>query len=174
MRQGNMKASERLKIERQHMRERDPMERARVFKEVNLGLETEVAKLEAQRCLQCKNAKCIEGCPVSVRIPEFINLLAEGKFEDAARMLLEDNSLPGIAGRVCPQETQCEGVCVRGNKGLPVAIGYLERFIADWARENLGTNHAKPPTPTGKRVAIVGAGPAGLTAAGQLVRMGHE
>jgi glutamate synthase (NADPH/NADH) small chain len=168
-----MKASERMKIERQHMRERDPVERARLFEEVNLGLAAEVARLEAQRCLQCKTAKCVEGCPVCVRIPEFIGLLAEGKLEEAARILLEDNSLPGIAGRVCPQETQCEGQCVRGNKGLPVAIGYLERFVADWARENLPTNHQESPPPTGKRVAIVGAGPAGLTAAGQLVKMGH-
>ncbi len=169
-----MKAAERMKIDRIHMPEMDPVERAKVFQEVNKGLAIEGARQEAQRCLQCKEAKCVEGCPVNVRIPEFVTLIADGKLEEAARVLLEDNSLPGIAGRVCPQETQCEGVCVRGKKGLPVAIGYLERFVADWARENLATNHAKPPVSTGKRVAIVGAGPAGLTAAGELVKMGHH
>jgi glutamate synthase (NADPH/NADH) small chain len=170
-----LRPAERMKISRQAMPARDATERSRGWGEVNLGLEEQIAILEAKRCLQCKDAKCIKGCPVSINIPGFIDKVAEGDFAAAARILRCDNALPGISGRVCPQEKQCEHDCIRGNKGDPVAIGYLERFVADWARQNL---HALPPeprpAPTGQKVAIVGAGPAGLTAAGELARRGHE
>ncbi len=129
---------------------------------------------EAQRCLQCKNHKCVEGCPVRVRIPEFIAAVAEADFRKAAEILLADNALPGISGRVCPQETQCECVCVRGVKGEPVAIGYLERFVADWARQNMNGTGQKPAPSNGRKVAVVGSGPAGLTCAGELARKGYD
>jgi len=168
----SMKPSDRLKIDRQHMPEQNAEARARNFKEVNLGLATEVARLEAERCLRCREGKCIAGCPVGVDIPHFVEAVAEGDLAKAADILYAANMLPGITGRVCPQETQCEVCCVRSKKGEPVAVGYLERFVADWAREN---RHEAivPPPPTGKRVAIVGAGPAGLTCAGELARRGH-
>ena len=167
-----MKPSDRLKIDRQHMPEQNAEARARNFKEVNLGLATEVARLEADRCLRCREGKCIAGCPVGVDIPHFVEAVAEGDLAKAADILYAANVLPGITGRICPQETQCEVCCVRSKKGEPVAVGYLERFVADWAREN---RHEAivPPPPTGKRVAIVGAGPAGLTCAGELARRGH-
>jgi glutamate synthase (NADPH/NADH) small chain len=167
-------AKERMAIERQKMREQDPEIRGKNFNEVNLGLPEQLALLEAQRCLQCKTAKCITGCPVLVDIPRFINFVAEGNLPAAAECLLNDNALPAITGRVCPQETQCEEVCVRGLKGAPVAVGYLERYVADWAREHLLGGTKEKPAPSGKRVAVVGAGPAGLTAAGELVKFGHE
>ena len=168
----SMKPSDRLKIDRQHMPEQNAEARARNFKEVNLGLATEVARLEADRCLRCREGKCIAGCPVGVDIPHFVEAVAEGDLAKAADILYAANVLPGITGRICPQETQCEVCCVRSKKGEPVAVGYLERFVADWAREN---RHEAivPPPPTGKRVAIVGAGPAGLTCAGELARRGH-
>lgn len=168
-----MKPAERMKIDRQSMPEQSAMERARNFKEVNLGLANEVAKLEANRCIQCKNAKCVGGCPVGVDIPGFLTALSEGDLAKAADVLYDSNVLPGITGRVCPQETQCESSCLRGNKGEPVAIGYLERFVADWARENRNQVVELAPR-SGKRVAIVGSGPAGLTCAGELAKRGHE
>lgn len=162
-----------MAIERCVMDEQDPQERAGNFGEVNLGLSMEIALKEAQRCLECKNPSCVEGCPVNVNIPRFIGFVMEGKLEDAALSLASDNALPAVTGRVCPQETQCECVCIRAKKGKPVAIGYLERFVADWARENMNTDMVKAPA-TGKKVAVIGAGPAGLTAAGELVRKGHD
>jgi len=165
---------ERMKIQRQEMPERDPEERNRDFREVNLGFPEEVAVLEAARCLHCKDGKCIEGCPVGIDIPGFMGHIEAGDLKKAAELLLSANALPGITGRVCPQEEQCEQVCVRGKgKGVPVAVGHLERFIADWARENYDVKQMIPP-PTGYKVAIVGSGPAGLTAAGELAKMGHE
>lgn len=162
-----------MAVERCVMDEQDPLERAGNFGEVNLGLSMEIALKEAQRCLECKKPSCVEGCPVNVNIPRFIGFVMEGKMEDAALSLASDNALPAVTGRVCPQETQCECVCIRIKKGKPVAIGYLERFVADWARANMNTDMAKAPA-TGKKVAVIGAGPAGLTAAGELVRKGHD
>lgn len=167
-------AKERMAIDRQKMPEQDATERAANFHEVNLGLPMELALLEARRCLQCKTAKCIDGCPVLVDIPRFIRFLSEGNLPAAAESLLGDNALPAVTGRVCPQETQCEEVCIRGLKGVPVAIGYLERFVADWANQQAGGVGDTPAPSSGKRVAVVGSGPAGLTAAGELVRFGHD
>lgn len=170
-----MKPAERMKIARVEMPQQDPCARSARFTEVNLGLPEQVAKIEAERCLQCKKAKCVPGCPVGVDVPAFVAKIAEGDFRGAADIMYRDNLLPGITGRVCPQETQCEQACVRGNKhGAPVAIGYLERFIADWARENPDDRPRPAVAPSGKRAAIVGAGPAGLTAAGVLARLGHD
>ena len=170
-----MKASERLKIDRQHMPAREAAERAVSFREVNLGLPEQIAILEAKRCLNCKNAKCISGCPVRIDIPGFVMKVAEGDFAGAAAILLRDNALPGISGRVCPQEEQCEVQCIRGNKGSPVAVGYLERFVADWARAHRnGQAKPIPVPPSGFKVAVVGSGPAGLTTAGELARKGHQ
>ncbi|RME66974.1 MAG: dihydropyrimidine dehydrogenase, partial [Verrucomicrobia bacterium] len=165
---------ERMKIDRQKMPEQDPNIRNSNFAEVNLGLSESFALLEAERCLECRDPKCVQGCPVNVNIPRFIQLLAEGDRVGAAKSLLGDNALPAITGRVCPQETQCECLCIRANKGLPVAIGYLERFVADWAREHRDEIPNEPAAPTGRRVAIVGSGPGGLTAAGELAAMGHD
>ena len=133
-----------------------------------------LAVLEAERCLQCKNPVCIDGCPVRVNIPRFIELLRIGDMAGAAASLLGDNALPCVTGRVCPQEIQCEGVCVRAKKGSPVAIGALERYVADWAMEHPETIPAASPQASGKSVAIVGSGPSGLTAAGELVKSGHD
>ncbi len=166
-------AKERMALERVKMPEQDPVERACNFKEVNLGLTKERAMEEAQRCLACKNKPCVGGCPVGVRIPDFITAVAAGQFEEAARILRVDNALPATTGRVCPQEVQCEGVCIRGKKGKPVAIGWLERFVADWAAAHM-PKETPPASRTGFRVAVVGSGPGGLTAAGELARMGHE
>lgn len=162
-----------MKIPRQKMPEQDAALRARNFLEVNSGLACEAAKMEAQRCLRCSPAKCIAGCPVGVDIPRFVEAIGEGDLNKAANILYAANVLPGITGRVCPQEKQCEALCVRGNKSTPAAIGYLERFVADWARENRKDQYV-PPVATGKRVAIVGAGPAGLTCAGELAKRGHK
>jgi glutamate synthase (NADPH/NADH) small chain len=164
---------ERLKIERQAMPEREAVERAAGFNEVNLGFTEKLAMLEAQRCLLCKEPKCVAGCPVMVNIPRFIQCIADGDLPAAARSLLGDNALPAITGRVCPQETQCEIECVRGLKGMSVAIGHLERFVADWAYRHANQVVTTPPQPTGKKVAVIGSGPAGLTAAGELVKLGH-
>lgn len=164
---------ERMKIHRQHMPEQDAGLRSRNFREVNQGLAFEAARMEAERCLRCRDAKCVQGCPVGVDIPGFVAALADGDLNKAADILYEANVLPGITGRVCPQETQCESMCIRGKKGSPVAVGYLERFVADWARENRPDQYVPPP-PTGKRVAVVGAGPAGLTCAGELAKKGHH
>jgi glutamate synthase (NADPH/NADH) small chain len=164
---------QRLQINRQRMTEQDPLVRNANFDEVNLGLPEKIALLEAERCLHCKDPKCITGCPVGVNIPRFIKLLVEGNLPEAAHCLLNDNALPAITGRVCPQETQCEIECIRGNKGLPVAIGYLERYVGDWARARSHPQALELAPPSGKRVAVVGSGPAGLTAAGELARHGH-
>ncbi len=165
---------QRLQIQRQKMPEQDATARAANFEEVNLGFTEQVALLEADRCLQCKDPKCVSGCPVGVNIRSFVELLSKGKIAEAARSLMCDNALPAVTGRVCPQETQCEAECIRGGKGLPVGIGYLERYVADWARTHRDQLPQVKATPTGKKIAIVGSGPAGLTAAGQLARLGHD
>jgi glutamate synthase (NADPH/NADH) small chain len=162
------------KVPRQSMPEQDPKERTRNFEEVPYGYTTEQALLEASRCIQCKKPGCIAGCPVDVDIPGFIKLIAEGKFLEAAWKLKETNALPAVCGRVCPQEDQCERVCILGKKGDPVAIGRLERFAADYERATGSIQVPRVAEPTGKRVAVVGAGPAGLTIAGDLVKVGHE
>ena len=171
---GKITTKERLQISRQKMPEQASTARAANFEEVNLGFTEQLALLEADRCLQCKDPRCMAGCPVNVNIPRFIGLVSEGKINEAAQCLLCDNALPAITGRVCPQETQCEIVCVRGNKRTPVGIGYLERYVADWARNHSDQLTTTKAPATGKRVAIVGSGPAGLTAAGELVRLGHD
>jgi glutamate synthase (NADPH/NADH) small chain len=168
-----MSPKERMAIQRQRMPEQDATARSHNFCEVNLGLPEQMAVLEAQRCIQCKDPKCVQGCPVRVNIPRFIDFLSKGDLPGAAGSLLGDNALPCVTGRVCPQETQCEELCVRGLKGEAVGIGYLERFVADWAMKN-GSAAAAKPTPTGKKVAVVGGGPAGLTAAGELAKYGHD
>jgi len=165
---------ERMKIPRQGMPEQDKFERRSNFNEVNLGFTEELAILEAQRCLQCPKASCVQGCPVGVKINEFIALISERDFVGAIAKLKEDNLLPAICGRVCPQEEQCESKCLLGKKGESVAIGRLERFIADWERENLGIRPAELKPKTGKKVAVVGSGPAGLSCAGDLIQMGHD
>jgi glutamate synthase (NADPH/NADH) small chain len=164
---------ERLAIGRQEMPTRDAHDRSGTFAEVNLGFTERLAMLEAQRCLACKRATCVEGCPVMVDIPMFIRQIEDGDLPGAARTLFGDNALPAVTGRVCPQEHQCEAECVRGRKGAPVAIGHLERFVADWARGHL-PNEPASAAPTGKTVAVIGAGPGGLTAAGELARRGHN
>ena len=156
------------------MTEQDPLVRNANFEEVNLGLPEKVALLEAERCLLCKDPKCMSGCPVSVNIPRFVELLSQGKLPEAAHCLLNDNALPAVTGRVCPQETQCEIECIRGHKGLPVAIGYLERFVGDWARDHSDQQSLQLAPPSGKKVAVVGSGPGGLTAAGELAKCGHD
>ncbi len=155
------------------MPEQDPKVRARNFKEVALGYTAEMAIQEAGRCLGCKNPKCVEGCPVNVRIPEFIGKVQEGDFKAAYEILTSTNALPALSGRVCPQESQCECKCVRGIKGEPVAIGRLERFVADWYRENVNEMPEKVPS-NGKKVAVVGSGPAGMTAASDLAKKGYD
>ncbi|MGQ9509993.1 MAG: NADPH-dependent glutamate synthase [Thermodesulfobacteriota bacterium] len=162
------------KIPRQKMPEQDPKVRAKNFNEVPYGYPPEVAQLEASRCLQCKKPKCVEGCPVEIDIPAFIKLIYEGDFIGAARKLKERNSLPAICGRVCPQEDQCEKFCVVGKKDQPVAIGRLERFAADWERTKGEVTLPEKAPATGKKVAVVGSGPAGLTVAGDLILKGHE
>ncbi|HWX19782.1 MAG TPA: NADPH-dependent glutamate synthase [Candidatus Binatia bacterium] len=168
-----LSTKQRLQIDRQKMSEQEPLVRNSNFGEVNLGLAEKVALLEAERCLQCKDPKCVAGCPVMVNIPRFIQLLSDGNLGDAARSLLNDNALPSVTGRVCPQETQCEIECIRGHKGLPVAIGYLERYVGDWASGHSDKLQLQPGPSTGKKVAVVGAGPGGLTAAGELAKYGH-
>ena len=161
-----------MKIPRQPMPEQEPTERAANFREVNQGYAPKTAQREAERCLQCKDAKCVAGCPVGIDIAGFVGAVARGDLNAAADILLSANVLPGVTGRVCPQETQCEQLCVRGKKGEPVGVGYLERFVADWAREHR-QDLFEPPPPSGKKVAIVGSGPAGLTCAGELAKLGH-
>lgn len=165
---------ERMKIERTHMPERDAAERSHSFEEVNMGLITADALTEATRCLACAKPACINKCPVGVKIKDVVALIHAGDFLAAAAKLREDNSLPAITGRVCPQENQCEGGCVLGKKGAPVAIGNLERFVADFERTSgqLGLPANAPST--GKNIAIVGSGPAGLSAAGDLIQKGHR
>jgi glutamate synthase (NADPH/NADH) small chain len=161
-------------IPRQPMPEQAPEDRVNNYNEVPYGFTDELAILEAQRCILCKNAKCVPACPVNINIPGFIKLIQEGKFTEAARLIKEDNALPAVCGRVCPQEDQCEGVCVIGIKHKPVAIGRLERFAADYERHADAIVIPKVAPKTGKRVAVVGAGPAGLTVAGDLILKGHE
>lgn len=156
------------------MPSQDPNVRNKNFKEVALGYTEEMAIGEAQRCLNCKNKPCVNGCPVNVRIPEFVAKVAEGDFAEAYNIITSTNSLPAVCGRVCPQETQCEGKCVRGIKGEPVGVGRLERFVADWHREHIGNDKVEKIPTNGKKAAVVGAGPAGLTAAGDLVNKGYE
>ena len=162
------------KIPTVKMREQDPIERGRNFNEVPLGYTPEQAQLEASRCLQCKKPKCVEGCPVEVQIPEFIALIRDGDFDESARKIKETNTLPAVCGRVCPQEDQCEIKCILGVKSDPVNIGALERFAADWERERGTIKIPEPPPKKGKKVAIVGSGPGGLTCAGDLIKMGYD
>ncbi len=162
------------KIPRQKMPEQSPDARRRNFDEVPFGYSPETAQLEASRCLQCKKPKCIEGCPVEIDITGFIKLVVEGDFDGSARKIKETNSLPAVCGRVCPQEDQCEKVCILGKKGEPVAVGRLERFVSDWERTKGEMILPEKAAPTGKRVAVVGSGPAGLTVAGDLILKGHE
>lgn len=155
------------------VREQDPKVRATNFEEVCYGYNSEEAQEEAQRCLNCKNPRCVQGCPVSINIPDFIQEVKAGNFEEAAKVIAKSSSLPAVCGRVCPQESQCEGVCVVGIKGEPVSIGKLERFVADWSRENeidLCGNIEK----NGIKVAIVGSGPSGLACAGDLAKAGYD
>ena len=165
---------EKPKVSRQKMPEQEPKVRARNFDEVPFGYTPELAQLEASRCLQCKKPKCIEGCPVEVEIPAFVKLISEGDFAGAARKLKLRNSLPAVCGRVCPQEDQCEKVCIVGKKDQPVAVGRLERFAADWERTKGEVTIPEKAPATGKKVAVVGSGPAGLTLAGDLILKGHE
>ena len=155
------------------VREQDPKVRATNFEEVCLGYNKEEAMEEAQRCLGCKNAKCVEGCPVSIDIPGFIKEIKDGNIEEAYKVIGKSSALPAICGRVCPQENQCEGKCIRGIKGEPVSIGKLERFVADYALEN-DIKPEKPETTNGHKVAVIGSGPAGLTCAGDLAKLGYD
>jgi len=168
------KESKKEKIGRQPMPEQKAEIRRRNFDEVPLGYTPELAMKEAERCLQCKKPSCMEGCPVSVEIPAFIQLIRQGEFTKAVRKIWERNALPAVCGRVCPQEAQCEGQCIVGKKDQPVGIGNLERFVADYERVN-GKGELPPKAPpTGKKVAVVGSGPSGLTVAGDLILKGHE
>ena len=161
------------RIPRVPVREQDPKVRATNFEEVCYGYNEQEAQLEASRCLNCKNPRCVAACPVSVKIPSFISLVAAGDFAGAASVIAEDSSLPAICGRVCPQETQCEGSCILGVKGEPVAIGKLERFVADWSRENGGVKPVVAPA-NGHKVAVIGSGPAGLACASDLAKLGYD
>ncbi|NVM31344.1 MAG: NADPH-dependent glutamate synthase [Candidatus Helarchaeota archaeon] len=162
------------KVPRQKMPEQDPILRSKNFKEVNLGYTPELALTEANRCLQCKKPKCIEGCPVNIDIPGFISLIQQEDFCEAAYKIKEFNALPAICGRVCPQENQCEGSCILSKKFEPVAIGHLERFVADFERESGSCYLPTKEPPTGKKVACIGCGPASLTVAGDLIKLGHD
>ena len=168
-----MPKANRHEIGRQEMPTRPAEERIKCFDEVALGYTMEMAVAEASRCIQCKKPLCMSGCPVQVRIPDFILAVREGRLREAAELLKDKNSLPAICGRVCPQESQCESKCVLGRRGEPVAIGRLERFVADWERSE-GVTVPAIPEATGKRVAVIGAGPAGLTVAGDLAKLGHS
>ena len=160
-------------LKRVPIREQEPKVRATNFEEVCLGYTQEEAQEEAARCLNCRNAQCVKGCPVSINIPKFISEVKEGKFSEASATIAESSALPAVCGRVCPQESQCEGKCIRGIKGEPVSIGKLERFVADWSREN-GVVPAKPEKTNGIRIAVIGSGPSGPTCAGDLAKMGYE
>lgn len=160
-------------LKRVPVREQEPSVRAKNFEEVCLGYNKEEAMLEATRCLKCKNPKCVLGCPVSIDIPGFIKEVEAGNIEEAYRVISTYSALPAVCGRVCPQETQCEARCIRGIKGDPVSIGKLERFVADWAREN-GIKPEPPKEKKGKKVAVIGSGPAGLTCAGDLAKLGYD
>ncbi len=153
--------------------EQDPEVRAHNFSEVCLGYTAEEAQCEASRCINCKNAQCMKGCPVAINIPGFVEQVKNGNFEAAYQIISESSALPAICGRVCPQESQCEGKCIRGIKGDPISIGKLERFVADWAREN-GIKPVGAKELNGKKVAVIGSGPAGLTCAGDLAKLGYD
>lgn len=172
----NVPLKERMTIPRQDMPEQDALLRGTNFFEVNLGLTPEQAVTEAQRCIECKKPTCMDGCPVNIKIPDFIQLICKEDFVAAAEKIKEDNSLPAVCGRVCPQETQCEEICVVGKRHEPVAIGRLERFVADYAMNhgNGSTDSTPAPQPSGQKVAIVGSGPAGLAVASDLIKEGHE
>lgn len=161
------------KIPRVSVREQDARQRATNFEEVCYGYNAEEARLEASRCLNCKNPRCVAACPVNINIPAFIGKVNEGNFAEAASIIAEDSSLPSICGRVCPQETQCEGSCILGIKGEPVAIGKLERFVGDWSLENGGKSAVKADA-NGHKVAIIGSGPSGLACASDLAKMGYD
>ena len=165
---------ERIKMPRQHMPEQLPVLRAQQFTEVNLGYSEELARQEAIRCLECAKPTCVADCPVGVKVKEFVQLIVEGDFMGAAAKIREDNVLPAITGRVCPQEDHCEGACLLKKKGESLGIGYLERFVADYEQQHFDVKHIVKAPPTGKKVAIVGSGPSGLTAAGDLVQKGHS
>jgi glutamate synthase (NADPH/NADH) small chain len=177
-RQNEMKTQlttkQRLQIPRHKMPEQEAALRATNFAEVNLGYTEQLALREASRCLSCRDPRCMKGCPVGVNIPKFINLLTHGKMAEAAQSLLCDNALPAVTGRVCPQDIQCEGNCVLAGKSSPVGIGNLERFVADWAAQHRDQLRPVKVSAKGKPVAIVGSGPAGLTAAGELAHMGYS
>lgn len=160
-------------LKRVPVREQDPKERAANFEEVCLGYNKEEAMEEAARCINCKNAQCIKGCPVAINIPGFIEQVKNGDIEAAYKVISESSALPAVCGRVCPQESQCEGKCIRGIKGDPISIGKLERFTADWAREN-GIKPDPAIEKNGKKVAVIGSGPAGLTCAGELAKLGYD
>jgi glutamate synthase (NADPH/NADH) small chain len=155
------------------MPRQEPEDRVKNFDEVALGYTEEMALAEAARCLKCKNPQCQKGCPVEVPIPQFIDMITQGKYDEGIAIIKSKNALPAVCGRVCPQEQQCQKNCIRGKKGDPVNVGRLERFLADWEREH-GMKAPERPAPTGKKVAIVGAGPSGLTAASDLAKLGHE
>ena len=169
-----LKPKERMAIPRQDMPEQDADRRRNNYEEVPHGFSPETAVEEARRCLNCKKPKCIEGCPVNIDIPAFVKLIEAEDYIGAAKKLKETNTLPAVTGRVCPQETQCECLCVAGKKGEPVSIGRLERFAADYERNAGAIELPEVAPPTGKKVAIVGSGPAGLTVAGDLVKLGHQ
>ncbi len=166
----------KLNLNREPMPRQDPKVRARNFNEVALGYSLEQAQTEASRCIQCPKHLCIDGCPVDIDIPGFIKAICDNDMPEAVSILKSKNSLPGICGRVCPQETQCEATCSLAKKGAPIAIGRLERYVADWEQANMGSTNPPiiQPTPTGKRVAVVGSGPAGLTVAADLAKFGHS
>lgn len=168
------KPKPKIKKEAEPMPKQKPGVRRKNFNEVALGYSEEQAKTEANRCLQCPKPQCVTGCPVEISIPEFIKLLREGKYEEAAKKIKEKNSLPAVCGRVCPQEEQCQKVCILGKVGEPVSIGRLERWLADWERKKGNVKKPDDPPPTGKKVAVIGAGPAGLTAAADLAKLGHK
>ncbi|MFX0189099.1 MAG: NADPH-dependent glutamate synthase [Candidatus Hodarchaeota archaeon] len=170
----NEKKKKKPRISRQKMPEQDPVLRSKNFNEVNLGYSVEIANKEAGRCLQCDKPLCIEGCPVYVDVPGFIKLIREEKYCEAAWKIKETNALPAICGRVCPQEVQCEGKCVLGKKFEPIAIGHLERFVADYERDTGTCYIPEKEQPNGKSIAIIGCGPAGLTVAGDLVKLGYD
>ncbi len=164
----------KIKKEAESMPKQKPEERRKNFNEVATGYTEEQAKSEASRCLQCPKPQCVSGCPVEICIPDFIRLFKEEKYEEAIAKIKEKNSLPAICGRVCPQEEQCQKSCILGKIGEPVSIGRLERWLADWERDRGKTKIPEKPSPTGKKVAIVGAGPAGLTVAADLAKLGHK
>jgi glutamate synthase (NADPH) small chain len=165
---------DRMKLPRQHMLEQPPLERAKQFTEVNLGYSAELARQEALRCIECAKPACTTTCPVGVKVKEFVQLIVDGDFLGAAAKIREDNVLPAITGRVCPQEDHCEGGCLLKKKGESLGIGYLERFVADYEQQHFDVKNIVKAPPTGKKVAIVGSGPSGLTAAGDLVQKGHQ